>query len=210
MTLTRRSLLTLMTALTVLAPALGSAQTAPAAATIVAMPSGSAAGTFNSGMIFVAEQLDRNADPGMRVRPTIVTSFVNLNDLGETSALGRLIGENLGHELQVRNWAVADIRLTKSLIINQAGEFSLSRDIRQLRDSYPVSNIVTGTYVATGDGVLINVRIVDSTNGVVISSAQTRLLRDRFVASLVDKPTAAPMVNLTASCPSASICGASR
>lgn len=207
---TKRSLLILIASLAAFSPLHSAAQTAPTAATIVSMPSGTAAGTFNSGMIFIAEQLDRNVDPTMRVRPTVITSFVNLNDLGESSALGRLIGENLTHELQVRNWAVADIRLTKSLIINQGGEFSLSRDIRQLRESYPVSNIVTGTYSSTSDGVLLNVRIIDSTNGWVISSAQTRLLRDRFIASLVDKPAQAPMVNLSASCPSASVCGAAR
>jgi len=193
-----------------LAPLSAAAQTMAAPQALASAPSASASGTFNSGMIFVAEQLDRNVDPALRARPTVITSFVNLNDLGETSPLGRLVGESLMHELLVRNWSVADIRLTKTLIINQGGEFSLSRDIRQLRDSLPVANIVTGTYAATGDGVLINVRVIDSANGKLLSSAQTRLLRDRFITSLVDKPVAAPMMQLSANCPSPSGCAASR
>jgi TolB-like protein len=165
---------------------------------IVSRSSNTGAGRFNSGVIFIADQLDRNAEPDMRSRPTVITSFANLNDLSESSPLGRLVGEHLMHELQVRAWNVADIRLTKDLIINNAGEFSLSRDIAQLRQSFPVSNVVTGTYSVTRDGVLLNVRIIDSVRGRVISTAQTRLLRDSFIASLVDRPEPAQTIKLKA------------
>jgi TolB-like protein len=165
---------------------------------IVSRTSNTGSGRFNSGVIFIADQLDRNAETDMRSRPTVITSFANLNDLNESSPLGRLVGEHLMHELQVRAWNVADIRLTKDLIINNAGEFSLSRDIAQLRQSFPVSNVVTGTYSVTRDGVLLNVRIIDSARGRVISTAQTRFLRDGFITSLVDKPEPAQTIKLKA------------
>lgn len=163
-------------------------------------------GVFNSGMIFLADQLDRNTAASARARPTVITSFANLNDLNESSALGRLVGEHLMHELQVRAWEVVDVRMTRDLIINHAGEFSLSRDISHLREAFPLANVVTGTYAVTRDGVILNVRIIDSASGRVLSTAQTRLARDAFIAAMVDPPPAAPLVRLTGSCPSTQVC----
>jgi TolB-like protein len=177
---------------------------------IVVQSSSSSAGIFNSGMIFLADQLDRNVDPAFRSRPTVITSIASLANLNESSGLGRLVGEHLIHELQVRAWSVADVRLTRGLIVNNGGEFSLSRDMTQLRESFPIANIVTGTYSTTPDGVLLSVRVIDSSTGRVVSSAQTRFLRDRFIASLVDRPVEVPTIRLTASCPSGLVCGAGK
>ncbi len=176
---------------------------------VTSQRSASPSGIFNSGIIFVADQLDRIYHSNQRSRPTVATTFVNLDNLNETSGLGRLAAEHLMHELQVRSWAVRDIRLTKELVINENGEFSLSRDIKHLHAAYPVANIVTGTYSVTGDGVLLSVRIIDSSSGQVIASAQTRFLRDRFISSLLDKgakPHVAPTIRLTASCPTNTGC----
>lgn len=172
--------------------------------------SSSSAGIFNSGVIFISDQIDRNVEPEIRRRPTVITSFADLNNLGESSNLGRLVGENLMHELQVRGWNVADIRLTKDLIINDSGEFSLSRDIKLLREAFPLANVVTGTYSVTGDGVLMNIRVIDSASGRLVSTAQTRFIRDAFVAGLTDKPVAYPTVRLRRACPVSAPCEAAQ
>lgn len=164
---------------------------------IVVQRSGTPAGMFNTGMMFLTEQIERNAQPDSRMRPTVITSFVDLNNLSETSALGRLMGEHFMHQLQIRGWNVTDMRMTRDLIINEEGEFSLSRELKRLRGSYSAANVVTGTYTVTMDGVLINVRVLDLASGQVVSTAQTRFLRDKFISSLVDKPRPAPVVQLT-------------
>lgn len=164
---------------------------------IVIQHSASPSGVFNSGMIFVAEQLDRNVKPEARALSTLVTSFADLNNLGESSAFGRMVGEHLMHELQLRGWGVSDVRLSRELIVNDAGEFSLSRDIKRLRESFPAANVVTGTYTSTIDGILLSVRVIDMSTGALVSSAQTRFSRDRFMASLVDKPHPMAVVKLT-------------
>ena len=148
-------------------------------------------------MIFLAEQLERNVAPESRNRPTIIATFSDVNNFADTSQFGRLTSESLMHELQIRNWNVVDVRLTKDLIINEAGEFSLSRDINRLRASNPTSNIVTGSYSVTPDGVILNVRVLDVKTGYILSSAQTRFYRDRFIAYMVDKPQIVPVVNIT-------------
>lgn len=182
----------------------GMTQRTPAAATSIRefepipnVTSTSGAGKFNAGLIFLADQLDRNSNVDVRKRITVITSFANLNDLGESSSFGRLVGENLLHEMQVRNWAVSDLRLSRSMVINEAGEFSLSRDIKRVREALPAGQVLTGTYTDTADGVLLSARIIDLATGEVVSTAQTRFARDRFVAGLIDKPRALPVIALT-------------
>ncbi|MFQ3573749.1 MAG: FlgO family outer membrane protein [Thermodesulfovibrionales bacterium] len=131
-----------------------------------------ATGNLNSLIIFLADQLERNIDIKYIQNPVVVTSFPNLNKMKETSNLGRLISESLMHELQVRRWSVIDVRLAKDIIINEEGEFSISRDIKKLRDSYNISGVVTGTYSFTNDSIIVNARAIDIETGVIKSSGQ--------------------------------------
>jgi TolB-like protein len=142
-------------------------------------------GRFNSQMIFMADQIERNVDRKSLANTFLVTSFTNLNKLSETNAFGRLIAENIIHELQVRKWKVFEVRLNKDVVINETGEFSLSRDIRKIKDSYKVGGIVTGTYSVAGNHVIVNARAIDLDTGLVSSSAQIHLPVNWFTDGLL-------------------------
>lgn len=135
----------------------------------------STVGRFNARMIFLADQIERNADRKALSNTFIVTSFVNLNRLSETTPFGRLVAENMIHELQVRKWQVFEVRLTKDIVINESGEFSLSRDIKKLRDQYKIGGIVAGTYSVSGGHIIVNSRVIDINTGLVVSSGQIHL-----------------------------------
>lgn len=149
------------------------------------------AGHFNALVIFIADQLERNVDKNLVNNTVLVTSFVNLNRLGETSSLGRLIAENITHELHVRRWTVYDIRLAKDVTVtetgdqSQVGEFSLSRNIKNIRDSFKIGAIVTGTYSITNTSIIVNARAIDSSTGHVLSSAQAAVPINAFSESLL-------------------------
>jgi len=143
------------------------------------------AGRFNGLIVFLADQLERNADRKTLGNTFIVTSFGNLNKLSETTGLGRLIAENLVHELQVRKWQVYDVRLTKDIVINESGEFSLSRDISKIREAFKVGGIVTGTYSVADYSIIVNARSLDINTGMVASSGQIRLPVDGFTEALL-------------------------
>jgi len=132
-------------------------------------------GYLNSQIIFISDQLERNSDKKYLSSSVLVTSFVNSDDLTQTSGLGRLIAEGLTHELHVKKWKVMDARLVQNLIINEQGEFALSRNIKNIKKQYNVSAIVTGTYVITDYSVLINAKVIDVNSGVITSSAQTTI-----------------------------------
>ncbi len=144
-------------------------------------------GRFNAQMIFLADQIERNADRKSLQNTFIVTSFTNLNKLSETSAFGRLAAENLIHELQVRKWRVFEVRLTKDIIMNETGEFSLSRDIMKIKELYRVGGIVTGTYSIAGNQIIVNARVIDINTGLVASSAQAYMPINWFAESLLSR-----------------------
>ncbi len=153
-------------------------------------------GNLNSLIIFLADQLERNVDMKYIQSPVVITSFPNLDKMKETSNLGRLISESLMHELQVRRWSVIDVRLVKDIIINEEGEFSISRDIKKLRDSYKVSGVVTGTYSFTNDSIIVNARAIDIDTGVVKSSAQVAIPIDG-IESLLFSSQALQTIKIT-------------
>lgn len=130
-------------------------------------------GKFNDRMNTLADQLDKNAVINRLSSTFIVTSFTDLDKLGDTTPLGRLISENLMHGLQLHKWQILEARLTKGIDVTEAGEFSLSRDINKLKDEYKISGVVTGTYSVAEGNLTINARVIDINTGMVISSAQT-------------------------------------
>ena len=130
-------------------------------------------GSFNDRMKNLADQLDKNATTNSPSNTYIVTSFTNLDKLGDTTALGRLIAENLINGLQLHKWQILEARLTKGIDINASGEFSLSRDITKLKDEYKITGVVTGTYSVAEGNITVNARVIDINTGVVTSSAQT-------------------------------------
>lgn len=142
-------------------------------------------GHFNAQMIFMADQIERNVDRKNIDNTFIVTSFTNLNKLSETTSFGRLLAENVIHELQVRKWKVFDVRLTKDIIINESGEFSLSRDVKKIKEMYKVGGVVTGTYSVAGDHVIVNARVIDINTGLVASSAQLHMPISGFTDALL-------------------------
>jgi TolB-like protein len=77
------------------------------------------------------------------------------------------------HGLQVHKWQILEVRLTKGVHVNSAGEFSLSRDVSKLKEEYKISGVVTGTYSLAEGNLTINARVIDVNTGIVVSSAQT-------------------------------------
>lgn len=149
------------------------------------VPADTPAGGFNAEIVSLADQLERNLDQKLLDNSYIVTSFANLDKLSETTAFGRLVAENLVHELQVRRWHLFDVRLTKEVIINDSGEFSLSRDIGRIRDSYKVSGIVVGTYAVNRNSIVLNARVINLDSGLVVSAAQSYLPITGFLDNLL-------------------------
>jgi TolB-like protein len=143
-------------------------------------------GNLNAMLIFLADQLERNVDSKYFSQPTIVTTFANLDNLKKTSSFGRLLAESLTHELQVRKWRVVEIRMAKSIIMNQSGEFSMTRESNKIRGAHKVRAIVTGTYSFTEDCVVVNAKVLNVDTGIILSSGQISIPLDSLNGLMYD------------------------
>lgn len=149
------------------------------------LESGSVSGLFNANTMFLAEQLQKNANEDVRGVETVVSTIMDINNLEASSPLGRLLGEHLAHHLSLRGWTIVESKLVRELIFTDGGEFGMTRSDFRKPVAMRARNLVTGTYAVTKDGILVTIKMIDTGSGRLLSSAQTRILKDKFSADLV-------------------------
>ena len=130
--------------------------------------------TLNTTIISIAEQLFDTKSNKKNPTRVILTSFVDLNNLENTSTFGRLVSESMFNELHIRKFLVTDFRGQEAVTVNEDGEFHITREVEKLKDIVDaVEYILVGTYVKfENQSLLINARILDSVSGNVLSSAR--------------------------------------
>ena len=80
----------------------------------------------------------------------LVATFVDVADVTGTSTFGRMLGETAAARLSQRGHNVLQVNLRRdSIVINEAGQFALSRDIRELGRNFDAAAVLVGTYTRT-------------------------------------------------------------
>ncbi len=101
-----------------------------------------------------------------------VASFVNLDQMYETSALGRYLGEQMLHELQRLNVDAVDVRMMPAMQISKGhGEYALSRDMSELNYTHHADAVVAGTYSVADGQIFVNARLLENGTGLLLSSS---------------------------------------
>jgi TolB-like protein len=119
--------------------------------------------------------------------PILVATFVNINNLQESSTFGRMLAEYVSSRLSQRGYKVIDMRLrTNSVFIEEGkGEFLLSRDLREVSKKHNAAAVVVGTYGESVNGVYVSVRIINPSDSTIISSCDYGLMMgDRAISTL--------------------------
>jgi TolB-like protein len=144
----------------------------------------SSAGAFNSGIHFLADQIERNSAANLKIQNTVLTSITDLHNPNKTSHLGRLITEHMLHQLHIAGWNVFEMRKNGRIKSTNEGGYILTRHADDLEAYQHVDNVISGTYSMTNDGVLVNMRVLNLKTGQLVSSAQMRYLEDDFIHEL--------------------------
>ncbi len=137
----------------------------------------------------IADSLLNTAQPPLIPRhpemPILVTTFVDNNDLQQTSSLGRSLQEHISSRFVQRGYAVKEVKLAKQLLIaEKSGESILSRDIMRLSASQNVQAFVVGTISSTQETMYISTRMINPTNKTIISTADYRLCIDDTIRAM--------------------------
>lgn len=126
-----------------------------------------------------------NLDKNGRI---ILTTFVNLNDLYQTSGFGRSMTEALSTELFQLGYKTLEIRKTPKIYVkNGKGELGLSRDASVLARQHNAQAILTGTYSLTPTTVILNVKILSAFSKDVLSAAALEIKRTDNIDYLLTK-----------------------
>ncbi|WP_051617010.1 FlgO family outer membrane protein [Desulfonatronovibrio hydrogenovorans] len=137
---------------------------------------------------FMADMLEYNLSPGLtRLDRLSYASFVDLDQLRETSSLGRALGELFASRFAQHGYDVQDVRLIKdSLIIQEGvGELALSRDILNLTEAYQVRAVIAGTYSKYGQWMQVSARILDTGSNRILAAFDEVFPMDSDLEDLV-------------------------
>lgn len=110
-------------------------------------------------------------DPLDKDLPIIAASFANIDDLTSSSTFGRMVSEVISAGLTNRGYQVIEVKMRDSLFIKQgAGEFMLSRKIKNLSNEYDAQAVLLGTYAIGGTNLYVNARLVRTSDNIILGS----------------------------------------
>ncbi len=112
--------------------------------------------------------------------PLLLTTFVNLDNLQESSSLGRIIPQQIGTRLTQCGYEVMDVRLrSDSLLVKQyQGEFALSRKIMEIARDNQAHSVLVGTYSVVYNQIYVNAKILRSADGLTMAATDYTLPYD--------------------------------
>lgn len=105
-----------------------------------------------------------------RTKPILVASIVSVNNLEESSALGRLMTEQISGRIVQLGYTTIEPKLRNSLAVQGGGELILSRDVKLLKSSYSAQAVVSGTYAVGVDQVHLNLKLIELSEGRILSA----------------------------------------
>lgn len=122
----------------------------------------------------MTQDLVSNMDYVNQNTPIGVTHFSLLDsDLQHTNLLGKQMAESFIHEIHKFRIPVIDFKTTDYIRVTEQGDFVLSRDYLELKNSAGVRYVLTGTLAKHQGGYLVNARIIGMESRAVVATAQT-------------------------------------
>ena len=159
----------------------------------------------------IADDLVKNAYPPLIPRQQemaiLTTTFVDNNNLRNTSHFGRLLQDNIGSRFVQKGYTVNEVKLRKDLLIEEkSGETILSRNLKLLEQSQKAQAILVGTISQAQRTMYISARLINPNDSTIIASKNYRLYMDKNVLAMFNlqlsgsngdaiKPPSEPMMN---------------
>ncbi len=122
----------------------------------------------------MAQDLVANMEYVTERTPVAVTHFSLIDsDLKETNLLGQQMAESFAHEFHKFRMPVVEFKATQFIRVTDTGDFVLSRDFLDLKNSTPIQYVLTGTLTKHQGGYIVNARMLGMQSNVIVASAQS-------------------------------------
>lgn len=146
----------------------------------------------------LARQLESNHRQRLKGEQVIMTALVPLDSLDTTSDFGLVMSEALATQLFHRGVEVVETRKAHAvMVIDDKGEFILSRLGEKIAREQQASAIVAGTYSLTPQTVIVNVRLLAAVGNEVLSVAGIEIQRSPAINALLAQRKAGASVELS-------------
>jgi TolB-like protein len=119
--------------------------------------------------------------------PILVASFVNIDNLEQSSTLGRIISEQVASRLAQQGFKIIETKLRQGSIFVQKGkgEFLLSRDLLNLVSNQGARAVLVGTYAVSEYFVFVSSRVVRTEDSSVIAGYDYEIPQDKTTRSML-------------------------
>lgn len=122
----------------------------------------------------MAQDLVANMEYVTERTPVAVTHFALIDsDLKETNLLGQQMAESFAHEFHKFRMPVVEFKATQFVRVTETGDFVMSRDFLDLKNSTPIQYVLTGTMTKHQGGFLVNARMLGMQSNIIVASAQS-------------------------------------
>ncbi|MFC1591883.1 FlgO family outer membrane protein [Thermodesulfobacteriota bacterium] len=104
--------------------------------------------------------------------PVLVSTFVSIDDLSQSSTFGRVSSEQIASRLAQRGYRVIDLKLRdeSALIKKRQGEFFLSRDLKHISLEHNAQAVLVGTYAVGQQVIHVSARVVRTNDNSLLAS----------------------------------------
>lgn len=118
----------------------------------------------------------------------VLTTFVDVDDLGRSTTLGRLIPQQISSRLAQKGYKTVEIKdMPPQIEVREgSGEFGLSRRVDPVNKRDTGYAVLTGTYAVGANTVMVNARIIRSKDHVVLAGADYDLPASLNVQKLAE------------------------
>lgn len=129
-----------------------------------------------------------NNRPEGGAAPFIVATVANIDQLEQSSTLGRLISEQVSSRLSQMGHQVVELKLRNGIYMKRnEGEFLLTREIKEVASAHRAQAVVLGTYAESASYIHVSLKLVNPANSMILSAHDYTLPLDRQVRSMLRK-----------------------
>ena len=118
----------------------------------------------------------------------IVATVVDINNLDQSSTLGRLISEQLSARFSQAGVQVIEMKFRESVLMQQSqGELMLSRNVKDLANAHDAQAVLVGSYAESRDFVFVTLKVVQPKTDLVLAVDNYTLPKDKEIMSMLLK-----------------------
>jgi len=109
-------------------------------------------------------------------KPILVASFVDIDNVQNSSTFGRMIAEQISSRLAQRGYKIIEVKLRSSSVFVKGtenpneGEFLLSRELQDISLQHDAHAVIVGTYAKGPEVVYVTVKLIRTRDSTILGS----------------------------------------